>query len=271
MNYFMNFVSLFNNNQNLKSWQQLRKQLQKKLQRNQFLQKFLTKKLRKDQAKSNRLLLFTRKERKTLISLQRGSTKPQLRFKSLNTKRIQKHGKQLIRNNRNPFFITVYLAAFVAANLLVKHFGPYGLWFSSLFLIPFDFVCRCLFHESWKGFKLIRNLFLLTLAASLITILINSSALDIALASVCGFTAAQIFAGIYYQLNIRAPLIIKVNGSDLVGIVADSVIFQHVAFGGFDLKVMAGQMIIKFIGGLIWYFIIFKKYGKYFDSRRDVL
>ena len=151
------------------------------------------------------------------------------------------------------------MAAFVAANLLVKHIGPTGLWISSFTLIPFDFICRCYFHETWSGKKLIIRLFLLTIASSLVTILINFSALNIALGSALGFTAAQITAGIFYQLNINRSSFIKVNGSDFVAIVFDSIVFQYIAFSILDWKITLGQVVIKLIGGLIWYFIIFKK------------
>ena len=47
----------------------------------------------------------------------------------------------------------LYIIAFVFANLLVQYFGAKGLLLSSLFLIPFDFIMRCLFHEKNKGYK----------------------------------------------------------------------------------------------------------------------
>jgi uncharacterized PurR-regulated membrane protein YhhQ (DUF165 family) len=155
-------------------------------------------------------------------------------------------------------FIPVYLAAFVAANLLVKNYGAHGLWFSSFLLIPFDFVCRCIFHETWKGKKLIINLTALTLVSGLITFLINHEALNIALASFCGFIAAQIGAGIFYQKNKAKSWFYKVNVSDLIAICFDSIVFQLIAFHVINLNVTGGQIIIKFLGGLMWYFILFK-------------
>lgn len=155
--------------------------------------------------------------------------------------------------------VVIYLAAFVAANLFVKHFGAYGLWFSSLFLIPFDFVCRCLFHETWKGKKLILRLLLLTILSSLVTVAINHEAINIAKASCGGFIAAQIAAGIFYQYAIKKSPFIKVNGSDFFAIISDSIVFQYIAFESFNWQVTAGQVAIKFVGGLIWYYIIFKK------------
>lgn len=165
----------------------------------------------------------------------------------------------------NKIFIPIYLAAFVAANLIVNHCGAYGLWFSSALLIPFDFVCRCIFHETWKGYRLILNLATLTIVSGIITFIVNYQALDIAIASFCGFTAAQIGAGIFYQSNKKASWFYKVNASDLIAIIFDSAVFQIVAFGVMKLDIIGGQIFIKFLGGVLWYLILFKliKINKY--------
>ena len=160
--------------------------------------------------------------------------------------------------NKNTLFIILYLVALVAANLIVKHFGPYGLWFSSAFLIPFDFICRCIFHETWKGYKLVLNLTLLTIVSGIITFVFNHDALNIAVASFAGIVSVQIFAGIFYQIFKKKSFLVKVNLSDLVAIVVDSIVFQMVAFQTINFQVTGGQILIKMLGGLFWFFIIFK-------------
>jgi hypothetical protein len=156
--------------------------------------------------------------------------------------------------------LTFYLLSFVCANLLVKWVGAYGLWFSSFFLIPFDFVVRCILHETWKGWKLIRNLFLLTAGSGIVTYIINHNAANIALGSICGFTAAQLGAGIFYQIfKKKANWFFKINVSDLIAIVFDSICFQFIAFNIINPSVTAGQVAIKFAGGLLWYWILFKR------------
>lgn len=166
-------------------------------------------------------------------------------------------------------YYIAFLIAFVSANLIVKHFGATGLWISSLLLIPFDFVCRCVIHEQLKGIKLFLTLFSLTIAAALLTVAINWHATNVALGSVVAFCAAQIAAGLFYQRFKRAPYFLKVNGSDLLAIVFDSIVFQWIAFGTIEYHVTIGQIIIKFIGGLIWYFIIFKlfKYDRHINRK----
>jgi len=69
--------------------------------------------------------------------------------------------------------ISIYLLAFVLSNFIVLWFGPTGLIFTALFLIPFDFVMRCIFHETWKGIELILKMSLLVLVAGFTSYLIN--------------------------------------------------------------------------------------------------
>jgi uncharacterized PurR-regulated membrane protein YhhQ (DUF165 family) len=157
--------------------------------------------------------------------------------------------------------IALFLIAFIGANLLVKHFGAYGLWISSAMLIPFDFIVRCIIHERQRGTKLVYTLSFLCGIAALITVLINQDAIHIAAASVCGFVIAQLFAGIIYQVGIyyNRSYFVKVNGSDLAAIIVDSIVFQVIAFSAFDPGVTGGQVLIKFAGGLFWYWIFFVK------------
>lgn len=162
---------------------------------------------------------------------------------------------------RTGIFIALFLIALTAANLIVKYFGAHGLWISSFILIPFDFVCRCIFHETWKGWKLVVNLFVLTIWAALITIIFNYHAIYIAVASIAGFISAQIGAGIFYQWRLKkkeSSWFIKINVSDAIAICFDSVVFQYIAFSFFNWTVMIGQIGIKILGGLLWYAILFK-------------
>jgi len=158
--------------------------------------------------------------------------------------------------------ISLYLIAFVLSNFIVLWYGSKGLIFTAIFLIPFDFVLRCLFHEKWKGKELILKLGTLVLTASVITFIINKDALNIALASSFGFIFAQIAAGIFYQHFIKSSYFIKVNGSDAVGILIDSLVFQFIAFSVILPEITISQFLLKLTGGLFWYWIIFIKLKK---------
>lgn len=146
------------------------------------------------------------------------------------------------------------------SNFIVLWYGSKGLIFTAIFLIPFDFVLRCLFHETWKGKELILKLGTLVLTASVITFIINKDALNIALASSFGFIFAQIFAGIFYQYFIKSSYLIKVNGSDAIGILVDSLVFQFIAFSVILPEITISQFLLKLTGGLFWYWIIFVKF-----------
>lgn len=155
--------------------------------------------------------------------------------------------------------ISIYLLAFMLSNFIVLHFGSTGLIFTALFLIPFDFVMRCIFHETWQGKELILKLGALVLTASLLTFLINHDTLNISIASSCGFISAQIVAGIFYQFFINKSYFIKVNGSDAIGILIDSLIFQLIAFSVILPEITLYQFLLKITGGLFWYWILFVK------------
>lgn len=156
--------------------------------------------------------------------------------------------------------ISLYLLAFILANFLVIWFNQLGLIITALIIIPFDFVMRCSFHEDWKGAELIVKLGSLVIVASLITYLINSEYQNIALGSMLGFMSAQIVSGILYQLLIRRSYFIKVNGSDAIGILIDSIIFQLTAFSVIVPEITISQFLLKIIGGMFWYWIIFVKF-----------
>lgn len=158
--------------------------------------------------------------------------------------------------------ILIYVLAVIAANLIVWKFGKYGLFISSFTLIPFDFVMRCYFHERWKGAKLVFNLGVLITCASIATYLINMHTQQIAIASCAGFIVANIVAGLLYQVLIKRTYFVKINLTDLAAIVVDSICFQLIAFGGIDAVVTGGQIVIKFAGGLLWYYLLFKKLDK---------
>lgn len=155
--------------------------------------------------------------------------------------------------------ISLYLLAFILSNFIVLWFGASGLIVTALFLIPFDFVMRCFFHENWKGKQLIIKLGLLVITASLITYIINVESKNIALGSSLGFISAQIVAGIFYQKFISKSFFFKVNGSDAIGIFVDSFMFQLIAFQSINYNITITQFILKIIGGLFWYWVFFKK------------
>jgi uncharacterized PurR-regulated membrane protein YhhQ (DUF165 family) len=107
--------------------------------------------------------------------------------------------------------------------------------------------------------ELVTKMFLITFLACGLTYGINKESESVAIASVSGFTSAQVISGIIYQLNRKNNIFLKVNLSDLFAIVFDSIVFQFIAFGSINGFVTCGQIAVKFAGGLIWYYILFKR------------
>jgi len=99
----------------------------------------------------------------------------------------------------------------------------------------------------------------LVLTASLLTYIVNQDSLQIAIASSVSFCGAQIVAGLFYQSVKKKSRLLKVNGSDAVGVLTDSIIFQLVAFSAISLPITASQFLLKVVGGLIWYYILIEK------------
>jgi hypothetical protein len=165
--------------------------------------------------------------------------------------------------------ISLYLFAIIISNFVVHWMGSQGLIFTALFLIPFDYVMRCYFHEKWSGKELILKLGSITILGSLLTFAFNQDTLNIAIGSSVSFFSAQIMAGLFYRINLKRSYFVKVNGSDLIAIIVDSLIFQMIAFQNIDLDIFYSQVFLKFIGGLFWYSILFRK-GRESFVMRDI-
>lgn len=163
--------------------------------------------------------------------------------------------------------VSTYLAAIVLSNFIVHWMGKDGLIFTAMFLIPFDFVMRCYFHEKWNGKELILKLGTLTILGSALTFAMNQETSSIAIGSAMSFFAAQIMAGLFYRINLHRSYFVKINGSDLVAIIVDSLIFQVIAFQEVSEDIFFAQVFLKFIGGLFWYTLLFRKGQRSFIMR----
>jgi len=154
-------------------------------------------------------------------------------------------------------YVAMYLAAIIAANLLVAEFGPAISVFNAFMFIGFDLTARDALHERWHGRNLIRNMAALIAAGSLLSYALNKDAGQIALASFVAFSAAAILDTVVYQRLINRPWWQKINGSNIAGAGADSIIFPLVAFGWPPLLfIMLGQFVAKVAGGAVWSVIL---------------
>ena len=89
----------------------------------------------------------------------------------------------------------------------------------------------------------------------------------IVIASVIAFAVSMILDTVVYQLLFKKRKIIKINGSNIISAVADSIIFPTIAFGGFSLWLTIGQFLAKVFGGFIWSLFLSKNiYKKEFKN-----
>jgi queuosine precursor transporter len=153
-------------------------------------------------------------------------------------------------------YVFMYLGAIVLANLTTSILGP-GMSIVNAFLfIGLDLTSRDKLHEAWHGNGLIWKMALLIGSGSLISWALNHNAAMIALASFVSFAVAAVIDTIAYQLLIKKPYAIKVNGSNVFSALSDSLLFPTIAFGGFMPWITLGQFIAKVGGGFVWSIIL---------------
>lgn len=154
-------------------------------------------------------------------------------------------------------YIIGYLGAIVSANWLVSQYGPgISIW-TALAFIGLVITTRDHLHDSWLGKNLKVKMFFLVLTGSVLSLLFNAG--RIALASFIAFLLSETVDALIYHRLLKEPKWLRVNGSNLLSALVDSVVFPVLAFG-FPLLiwVMAGQFLAKTIGGAGWFFVLEK-------------
>lgn len=165
--------------------------------------------------------------------------------------------------------VALYLAAIVAANLLVTAFGPSIVIVTSFFLIGLDLSSRDSLHDAWQGRALWPKMAMLIAAGSLLSWLLNSAAVPIALASFLAFAlAGAVDALVYHLLRGRGSLA-RMNGSNAVSAFADSAVFLSLlaALAGLPWSsvplLVAGQWGAKVAGGFLWSVVLHRVSERY--------
>lgn len=146
----------------------------------------------------------------------------------------------------------IYIAALVAANLLVAWLG---VWFSlvnAFVLIGLDLSLRDKLHDLWEGEKLPIKMGGLIATASVVSYAINPATGMIAFASLAAFSLSMVADSVVYQYLKYKDKVIRINGSNIAGATVDSVVFPTIAFGGLMLEIVALQFLAKVVGGFIW-------------------
>jgi hypothetical protein len=153
--------------------------------------------------------------------------------------------------------IVVYLAAIVAANLLVTWLGPSVAIVNAFVFIGLDLTTRDALHEHWRERNLRLRMLALIGAGSLLSYALNANAGPIALASFVAFAAAGLADALVYAALGERTRLVRMNGSNVVSAAVDSVIFPALAFGlPLLIPVMLGQFVAKIAGGFVWSLVL---------------
>lgn len=148
--------------------------------------------------------------------------------------------------------VLLYLMAIVAANLSVAALGPSVTIVNAFLLIGLDLTLRDRLHDSWKGRGLLPRMAGLIAVGGAISYVLNVNAGPIALASTVAFAVSASLDALAYSLLEPYRRFVRVNGSNVVGAAADSLLFPTLAFGSLLPAIVLGQFAAKVAGGLLW-------------------
>lgn len=152
--------------------------------------------------------------------------------------------------------VLAYVAAVAAANLSAATFGPVASVANALLFIGFDLTLRDRLHDSWAGRGLWWRMAGVIAAGGVVSWAVNRNAGEIALASTAAFVVASALDAVAYGALGRRGQLLRINGSNVVGATADSLIFPTLAFGSLMPAIVVGQFAAKVIGGFVWSLVL---------------
>jgi uncharacterized PurR-regulated membrane protein YhhQ (DUF165 family) len=153
--------------------------------------------------------------------------------------------------------IALYLAAIVAANLIVAHAGPDASVITAFFLVGLDFTVMDRLHDAWRGQHLVARMAALIALGSFLSYLVNHNAGRIGLASFLSFMLSCLADRLTYAALIHLPRWRRCNWSNLASTALDSFLFPVLAFGWPpDPLIVRGQFTAKLAGAMLWSLIL---------------
>jgi uncharacterized PurR-regulated membrane protein YhhQ (DUF165 family) len=150
--------------------------------------------------------------------------------------------------------IGMYLAAIVAANLIITRYGPEASIVTAFFFIGLDLCTRDAL-ASWWGTTRWQKMALLILAGSALSYLVNRNAVTIAEASAIAFASSEVAEAVLYHLVRKRPWVERANIAAILGAAIDSVVFVTIAFG-FSWQIVTAQSFAKLAGCFVWSLLI---------------
>lgn len=136
-----------------------------------------------------------------------------------------------------------YVATIPAANLAVERFGTVPVWFghtqapAGVYAVGAALVLRDLVREAFSRAAVIAAI----VAGVVLSFVLASPAL--AFASAAAFAISESLDFFVYEWQRKRGLVVAMGASNAVGLVADSLAFLLIAFGG--LTFLPGQIIGK--------------------------
>jgi len=124
-----------------------------------------------------------------------------------------------------------YLAAVIAANLIVAWLGAWITPYTAFLFIGLDLTAKDFLQDRWTRNGLVWRMGLLIATGSVLSWVLNRQAGRIALASFVAFAVSSVIDTIIYAVLHRQEKWRKVGWSNLGGAVADSILFPGIAFG----------------------------------------
>lgn len=162
--------------------------------------------------------------------------------------------------------VAQYLGANILANLLLLFFGPAMTLFNATVFIGFDLTTRDRLHSVWAGRGLFWKMGALIAAGGFASWAISGGgAGPIALGSALAFFASGAADAVAYGLLGRYAPMLRVNGSNIVSALVDSVVFPLVVNAVapvpfFPVAILGplilGQFAVKVFGGAMWSFLL---------------
>ena len=159
--------------------------------------------------------------------------------------------------------VSAYLAAIVAANLSIAHWGPEAAVYNAFLFIGLDLTTRDKLHDLWRG-RLIRNMALLIVAGSALSYVLGlwlgsgPFVGRIALASMVAFGAAATADSLLYHVLRDRPWYERANQSNIAGAAVDSLVFVALWPFGFNFTYAFTLFAAKVAGGVVWSFVLSK-------------
>lgn len=164
------------------------------------------------------------------------------------------------------WLVVVYLAAIVAANLSVAHWGPTAAIYNAFLFIGLDLTSRDRLHDLWAG-HVFRNMAVLIAGGSLLSYLaglwLGSGPFvgQIALASCVAFAAAAVVDTAAYHLLRHRPWYERANQSNIASAAVDSLVFVWLWPFPFDFTLAFTVFAAKVAGGVVWSFLLHQTPG----------